>query len=85
MRARRKHVEVEARQVGTGNMQFIEEWCGGAIKGTKLPAKERVIEIQRDGEEIRAGVGDWVIKEAPGLFRTCAGSLFWGEYEETGR
>lgn len=60
---RKKPHLVEARQVTLGNLESIEAWCNGVIKGTSLPRSERVIEVLGK----RAEIGDWVVKEANGV------------------
>lgn len=64
MKAALKFDTVTARQVTIETMVDIASWCGGAIKGTKLPPADRVIELVSYGEEHQAKVGDWIIRIA---------------------
>lgn len=61
---RRKNTEVCAYRLTVSNMLVLERWSRGAIKGTKLPAKDRVIEIRTfDQRNPCAAVGDWIVVE----------------------
>lgn len=59
----------------------IEAWCGGAIKGTRLPPEQRCIDIQTLEGEMRAEMGDWVIKGVKGEFYPCKPDIFALTYE----
>lgn len=54
--------EVEARQLTVDNLEELEIWSGGQIKGTKLPRAERVIDIDTAVATQRANIGDWIVK-----------------------
>ena len=54
---------IEAVQLTEHNLIEVENWSGGCIKGTALPAVERVIDIQVYSGEIRAEIGDFIIKD----------------------
>lgn len=82
MKFRVNPVEVEARQLTTQNLVEIEAWCHGSIKGTKLPVGDRVVDFFNQGNEIRVGVGDWVIKSADGDFSVCSNLAFEKDYEQ---
>jgi hypothetical protein len=58
-----KPFEVEARELTEDNLEEIELWCGGSIKGTKLPRKDRIIELWDHtlDMENRASIGDFVV------------------------
>lgn len=56
------HEYVIARQLNVENMSELELWCGGSIKGTRLPPEKRVLQISRDGEETDCKMGDWIIR-----------------------
>ncbi len=51
----------EARLVTESNLESIAEWCGGRVRGTKLPAADRIVQWDRRGEEIDANVGEWIV------------------------
>lgn len=79
---RKKPVVVEARQLTEANIVAIERWSGGSIKGTKLPTYKQEIEIYTLAHgEMRAAMGDWVIKE-DGCFTTMEDKFFHQTYEK---
>lgn len=53
----------EALRVTPENLEIVEAWCGGSIKGTRLPREQRCIDIQTYFGEMSANVGDWIVKE----------------------
>lgn len=73
---RKKPYQVEGRQVTIGNLESIEVWCNGAIKGTRLPRSERVIEVNHQGIEQRAEIGEWIVKEPNGVFNVYTDEAF---------
>jgi len=80
---RRRPEMVLAYQLSVDNMLALEAWCGGAIKGTKLPVNQRVIEIHVRGEEIRAEIGDWIVKGFNGSFSVMDAVAFQLAFEPT--
>lgn len=54
---RHRKPTVEARQLTVDNLDEIEAWCGGSIRGTKLPAEQRVIRFTTRDVEYEACVG----------------------------
>ncbi|MBU0978090.1 MAG: hypothetical protein KKD18_06750 [Nanoarchaeota archaeon] len=81
MKFRKKPVVIEAKRLSISNMEEIEEWCHGSIKGTSLPIQERVIDIQTLEGEMRAGIGDWIICGIKGEFYPCKLDIFEATYE----
>jgi hypothetical protein len=61
MKYKKKSVVIEARLLTTANIQELESWCKGSIKGTSLPLRERVIDIQTLEGEMLANIGDYII------------------------
>jgi hypothetical protein len=59
----RRAAKVEAYRVTSYNIDHLASWCGGAVKGTKLPPEQREIELICRSDEQRAKVGDWIVKE----------------------
>lgn len=55
--------EVEVRKVTEDNLEEVELWCMGSIKGTMLPRKDRAIDIWNNFLDTgqRAEVGDYII------------------------
>jgi hypothetical protein len=82
MEYRKKPVVVEAHQLSVENMEFIEEWCRGSIKGILLPIEQRCIDIQTLEGEMRADIGDYIIKGIKGEFYPCKPDIFVETYEE---
>lgn len=80
-RFRKKPVIVEARQLTPENITQLEEWCGGSIKGVRLPKDQRVIDIQTLEGEMRAEMGDWIIQGIKGEFYPCKPNIFELTYE----
>lgn len=76
----KKSQVVEARRLTADNMCELEVWCGGSIKGTRLPLEERVIDIQTLEGERRACIGDWIIQGSEGEFYPCKQSAFEKQY-----
>ena len=79
---RKKPVIIEARQLCTYNMEHIEDWCGGRIRGTKLPVQDRIIQIDTLEGEMEAKIGDWIIKGLKGEFYPCKPEIFELSYDE---
>ena len=77
---RKKPVVIEARQLTYLNINTLEQWCGGSIKGTKLPLGEQCIDIQTLEGEIRASMGDWIIQGINGEFYPCKPDIFEATY-----
>lgn len=82
MKFRKKPVVIEARQLTVFNLEELEQWCGGSIKGLRLPAKERVIHIQTLEGEMEAKIGDWIIRGVKGEFYPCKPDIFEATYEK---
>jgi len=78
---RKKPVVIEAHLLTESNLDFVETWCKGSIKGTFLPASERCIDIQTLEGEMRADVGDYVIKGIKGEFYPCKADIFEASYD----
>ncbi len=81
MKYRKKPVVIEAEKLCTHNISEIEKWCGGSIKGISLPIYERCIDIQTLEGEMRAEMGDWIIKGIKGEFYPCKPDIFELTYE----
>lgn len=79
---RKKPVVVEAHQLTIDNIGFVESWCGGSVKGIKLPVEERCIDIQTLEGEMRGNMGDYIIKGVQGEFYPCKPDIFEATYEK---
>lgn len=55
---------LEARLVTEDNLESVAEWCGGQVKGTKLPASERVVQWRNwsAGGDESAAPGSWIVR-----------------------
>lgn len=82
---RKKPVVIEARQLSADNLESIETWCNGAIKGIMLSREERIIHIQTLEGEMTANIGDWVIKGVKGEFYPCKPDIFAVTYDDVSR
>jgi hypothetical protein len=81
---RKKPIVVEARPFTATALALQEdlaEWCNGRLRGIKLPANERVIQIDTLEGEIEASFGDWIIKGVKGEFYPCKPDIFALTYE----
>ena len=82
MKFKKKPVVIEAKQLTISNLESLEQWCKGSIKGRALPPEERVIDIWTLEGEMRAEIGDWIIKGVLGEFYPCKPNVFELTYEE---
>lgn len=82
---RKKPVVVEARLLTVNSLETVERWCNGSIKGTKLPRLHQAIDIQTLEGEMRANIGDWIIKGIKGEFYPCKADIFEQTYEAVER
>lgn len=81
---RRKPVVVEARRfvaVTISEQEDLAQWCGGMLRGVKLAADQRVIQIWTNQGESEAVFGDWIIKGPKGEFYPCKPDVFELTYE----
>lgn len=82
---RKKPIVVEAYKLTVENMDKLEEWCHGSIRGTKLPARERVIKLWTYEGEMIAELGDYIVKEPfpteTRKFYPCKPDIFKQTYE----
>lgn len=81
MKYRKKPVVIEAHQLTPDNIHWIELWCKGSIRGTRLPVEEQVVETHTLEGEMRAEMGDYVIKGIKGEFYPCKPDIFRECYE----
>lgn len=81
MKFRKKPVVIEAYQLNTDNIQFLESWCKGSIKGTALPLDQQCIDIWTLEGEMRAEMGDWIIRGVKGEHYPCKPDIFEMTYE----
>jgi hypothetical protein len=80
-RFRKKPVVIDAVRLSEFNLEAVEAWCRGAIKGTQLPRENQIIHIQTLEGEMTANVGDWVIRGIKGEFYPCKPDIFAATYE----
>lgn len=72
----------EAKLVTIENMSMVEEWCGGSIKGTKLPACDRIIAVRTPLGEDEADVGDYIADLGNQCFYVFRAAAFLQLYQE---
>jgi hypothetical protein len=82
MKYRKKPVIIEAFQLKPNNLEELEQWCGGSIKGIKLPKEQQCIDIQTLEGEMRADINDYIIKGIKGEFYPCKPDIFEATYEK---
>ena len=71
IRLRTKPLEVSARRFDMTDLEGQEQlasWCGGRLRGIRLPSRERVIQIDTAEGEVEVGFGDWVVDGPVGGF-----------------
>lgn len=78
---RKKPVVVRAMQLTIHNISGLASWCGGSIKGIRLPTEHQIIAIQTLEGEMKAGIGDFIIKGVKGEFYPCKPDIFAMTYE----
>lgn len=81
---RKKPVTIEARRFdcsGIRQQNELANWCGGVLRGMKLPARERVICIPTLEGEMEASFGDWIIRGVEGEHYPCKPNIFAMNYE----
>jgi hypothetical protein len=79
---RKKPVIIEAMRYLSSNAEDVAAWCSGSIRGTKLHSSERELAIQTLEGEMRAIIGDYIIKGIKGEFYPCKSDIFELTYEE---
>lgn len=79
---RKKPVVIEACQITLDNLEEVELWCDGSLRGIKLPRTHWELEINTLEGTMRATLGDWIIKGVEGEFYPCKPSVFETTYEE---
>lgn len=79
---RKKPVVIEAVQLSVENLEVVEAWCHGSIKGIRLPRLQQVIDIDTLEGEMRAKIGDWIIRGVEGEFYPCKPEIFKKTYEK---
>ncbi len=78
----KKPVIIKARQMTVETIEDVEAWCGGCIKGIKLPREEWIIHIETLEGEMRADMNDWIIKGIRGEFYPCKPDIFMETYDK---
>ncbi len=84
MKYRQKPVVIEARKFdSTDSIEELREWCGGNIlKGYPFSVSEnRSILIETLEGNMKAELGDYIIKGVQGGFYPCKPDIFEATYE----
>ena len=79
---RKKPLIIQACQLTPNNLEEVELWCHGSLRGIKLARKDWELEIFTLEGNLRANIGDWIIKGVEGEFYPCKASIFETTYEE---
>lgn len=74
-----------AIQLTTENLPEVATWCDGGIKGMNLQPENRVIDIYNKtfDTEMRANVGDWIIRNKEGDFVVSGDPVFQANFTAT--
>lgn len=81
MRFRKKPVVIEAVQF-TGHNQFaVVAFCGGVSGRASIHPRDDAMLIATLEGDMRADVGDWIIKGVKGEFYPCKPDIFAATYE----
>ena len=84
MKYRKKPVVIEARKFDSiDDIEELREWCGGNIlKGYPFSVREnRSILIETLEGNMKAELGDYIIKGVQGEFYPCKPDIFEATYE----
>lgn len=79
---RKKPVVIEAREVTWEDLPHIAEWCKGWIDADedREDADQYLLIPTMEGE-MRANLGDWIIRGVKGEFYPCKPDIFAATYE----
>ena len=82
---RKKPVVIEAMQFTGGNPDEVAAWCGGVIESASCHGEGPPYWIRIDTLEgdMRASIGDYVIRGVQGEFYPCKPDIFEATYEAT--
>lgn len=78
MIVRKKAIEVEARQLTEDNALEIAAWCEGAIVASGMSNEVSIYTLEG---EMRASLGDWIIRGVQGEFYPCKPHIFEQTYD----
>jgi len=80
---RKKPVEIEARQFVGDNLAEILQWAVGISKESAVgcAAMNMPLFIPTLEGDMRADIGDWIIKGVKGEFYPCKPDIFEATYE----
>lgn len=79
-----KHPNVLGVMVSAENIDIVERWCHGSIKGVLLSKDQQVIKLWsklRDTELV-ACVGDFIVEVAPDVFEVYPPKLFHAMFKD---
>lgn len=79
MKYRKKPVVVEAQKLTKRNFAALAEWCGGVI--IKDGRAYSLLLIKTLEGEMKANLGDYIIKGVQGEFYPCKPDIFEATYE----
>lgn len=82
---RKKPVVIEARKVAVDNIQSVAHWCKGQCVTSRAgewiaPAEQYLLVHTLEGD-MRANIGDYVLKGVQGEFYPCRADIFSATYE----
>lgn len=80
-RYRKKPIEVEALQWNGDNGDAIERWCPHASVIWSGASQRLVIIVSTLEGDMKANIGDYIVKGVEGEFYPCRGDIFEKTYE----
>jgi hypothetical protein len=85
LKVRPLSLPMEARLVTIDNLEEIERWVNGSIKGISLPREQRVIrwyDQNLEGGDMEARIGNYVVKFHLQGFAVYDHNYFWKYFQE---
>lgn len=79
-----KPVYHEAQQVTIDNLDELAEWCNGKVLGIRSSLALRRVELNANACYVKAGIGDWIVKEHGSYFRAYSPEGFDLKYIQIG-
>ena len=69
---------IQARQIDRSNIYDIAKWCGGHANVIQVDIDLTIPTLKGN---MRAWIGDWIVKDVGGKFFTCRQNVFDNTYE----
>ena len=82
MRFRKKAIVIEAKQLTSENWLELSSWCRAHVARQAVSHPMRYLVIRTKEGDMRADIGDWIIKGVKGEFYPCKPDVFELTYEK---